>query len=365
VYLLRPRRTLAFRRTEALEARANSNELVSVVIGTYNAAHLIGETIDSILAQTYSPIEIVVVDDGSTDDTWSVLQSYGNQIVAHRQANGGVAPARNTGLRQARGSFIALMDHDDICEPERIAVQVKLLLSQPEVVLCSSDFSAFNQDGRIADSYCAVYYSQCHASNGGVQARYPNAGVLDVGDCRTPKSSAPDLATVYHGEVYDEMVLGNFVHPPTVMFRQGLVKTVGMFDPAARMMCDWDWLTRASRIGSFAFIERPLLRYRRSETQISSARHHPRASIDSLYVAQRIVARDPDIGARKPRALRRHLGTMCLDAADANAEVNSRQAARMLCESVFRYGTVQRQTGRTLLKIVLPKALLGWLRKRR
>jgi glycosyltransferase involved in cell wall biosynthesis len=345
-----------------LEDRASFNELVSVVIGTYNAAHVIGETIDSVLAQTYQPMEIVVVDDGSTDGTWDVLQSYGDRISAHRQPNGGVAPARNTGLKHARGAYIALMDHDDLCEPERIATQVKLLQSFPDVVLCCSEFSAFNKEGSIADTYSAVYYSQCHPSNGGVKARYPNAGTLELGAGRVAGS---DVTAVYYGPVYDEIVLGNFVHPPTVMFRQSLLGTIGNFDSAARMMCDWDWLARAARVGSFAFIDRPLLRYRRSDTQISSARHQPKSSLDSLYVAQQIVVRDPLIYQRKALEFRRHLGIMCLDAADANAEVNSLQAGRLLFESIARYGTVQNQTYRTLLKIILPKSLLDWMRRLR
>jgi glycosyltransferase involved in cell wall biosynthesis len=348
-----------------LEDRASFNELVSVVIGTYNAAHVIGETIDSVLAQTYQPMEIVVVDDGSTDGTWDVLQSYGDRISAHRQPNGGVAPARNTGLKHARGAYIALMDHDDLCEPERIAAQVKLLQSYPDVVLCSSDFSAFNKDGWIAGSYCAVYYSQCHASRGGVRARYPNAGTLDMGNGSVAAPGSADVASVYYGQVYDEIVLGNFVHPPTVMFRRSLLGTIGTFDSAARMMCDWDWLARAARVGSFAFIDRPLLRYRRSDTQISSARHQPKSSLDSLYVAQQIVVRDPLIYQRKALEFRQHLGIMCLDAADANAEVNSLQAGRLLFESIARYGTVQNQTYRTLLKIILPKSLLDWMRRLR
>src|SRR5438132_14303342 len=99
--------------------------LVSVLIATYNARPFIAETLDSVLAQTYRGVEVIVVDDGSTDGTWEVLQSFADRIQCIAQANGGVAVARNAGLRAARGSFIALMDHDDICEPERIASQVR------------------------------------------------------------------------------------------------------------------------------------------------------------------------------------------------------------------------------------------------
>jgi glycosyltransferase involved in cell wall biosynthesis len=79
------------------QQHARVPRLVSVIIGAYNSARHIGETIDTMLAQTYQPMELIIVDDGSTDDTWQVLQSYGKRIVAVRQANGGVPAARNTG----------------------------------------------------------------------------------------------------------------------------------------------------------------------------------------------------------------------------------------------------------------------------
>ena len=340
-------------------------DLVSVLIATYNGKHLIAETLESVLGQTYRPLEIIVVDDGSSDGTWDALQSFGSRIRSIRQNNGGVASARNTALREAKGTFIALMDHDDLCEPERIAAQVALLRQLPEVVLCSSDFSAFDQTGPLANSYCSEYYSQCHASRGGVMARYPQLASLDVSDCLPKRQSQPVVVPAYFGQVYEVIALGNFVHPPTVLFRRSVLDDVGLFDPEARMMCDWDWLVRASRVGTFGFIDRPLLRYRRSDTQISSSHHHPRASIDSLHVAQRIVQRDPGLYQRKKAEFNAHLGGMCLDAADANAEIDRWQSLRLLASSIGRYKTIQSQTFRTLLKILMPATLLHQIRQYR
>ncbi len=89
------------------------------------------------------------MDDGSTDGTWGVLQSFGASVHAIRQPNSGIAVARNTGVRAANGEFIALMDHDDLCEPERIAARVRFLTERPEVVSCCSDFSAFSAVGPV------------------------------------------------------------------------------------------------------------------------------------------------------------------------------------------------------------------------
>ena len=340
-------------------------DLVSVLIGTYNGEYVVSETLESVLGQTYQPLEIIVVDDGSSDGTWDVLHSFGSRIRAIRQNNGGVASARNTALREAKGKFIALMDHDDLCEPERIAAQVALLRQLPEVVLCSTDFSAFDQNGPLANSYCGEYYSQCHSSKGGVMAKYPQRGSVDLSDCLPDRQIQPVVVPAYFGQVYENLALGNFVHPPTVLFRRSVLDEVGLFDEKARMMCDWDWLVRASRGGSFGFIDRPLLRYRRSDTQISSSRHHPRASIDSLHVAQRIVERDPDLYRRKTAEFKTHLGGMCLDAADANAEKDRWQSLCLLASSIGRYGTIKGQTFRTLLKILMPAILLNRFRQYR
>lgn len=339
--------------------------LVSVLISTYNIEGHIAETLESVFAQTYQPIEVVVVDDGSTDGTWDVLQSYGSRIRAIRQQNGGLGASRSTGVRAARGEFVAIVDHDDLCEPERIAVQVACMRQHPDLVLCSSDFSSFNQDGLLEASSCAGYYSQCHSSRGGVAARYPEHTTLDISEFLHPKPNLPTPVPVYLGNVYQEIALGNFVHPPTIMFRRNAVLAVGDFDPSLRIICDWDWLVRMARLGRFGFIHRSLLRYRRSDRQLSSDKHLARIKAESLTVAMRICSRDPELVRRSPTAFRSYLGQLYLGAADANAESHRLLAIRLWATSVFRYSILQDRTFRTLLKILMPSFLLDAIREHR
>ena len=120
--------------------------LVSVLIPSYNRGYLIGKTIESVLAQTYRPIEIIVVDDGSTDDTRAVIAKFGPAIRYIYQENAGLAVARNTGLVVARGEFIAFQDSDDMWLPWKLQVQVALMgcLSRASPTVIQQNNSGFS-----------------------------------------------------------------------------------------------------------------------------------------------------------------------------------------------------------------------------
>lgn len=342
--------------------QAAEDILVSVVIPAYNAVTTLAETLRSVFAQTYRPIEIVVVDDGSTDDTWALLQSFGIAVRAIHQVNSGIGIARNTGVNAARGAYIALLDADDLCEPERIAVELHFLQTHPDILLCSSDFSGFDQNGPLQASYCGIYYTRCSESRGGARARYPEHELLDIAAFLPVPVAEPLRVPVHYGRVYEELTQGNFIHPPTVMFRREAVTLAGPFDPAIKIACEWEWFVRVARVGCFGFIDRPLLRYRRSPTQISS---DPRTPLDSLAVAHKIHALDPALRQREPGMVNRHFGALSLDAADALSEVKPWQSLRLLLASLVCYRTLKGRSLRTLFKIIMPKFLLGPLRRLR
>ena len=342
-------------------ASQDRSPLVSVAIPVYNGQSTIAQTLHSVLAQTHGQSEVIVVDDGSTDGTWDVLKSFGPSIRSIRQPNGGLAAARNTGVLAARGEFIALMDADDICEPERIAAQVHFLKEHPTVLLCCSDFSAFNAAGLVSSSFGASYYGRCSVSEGGVAARYPNRGRLDISNCMPRPPQQPLEVPIYFGDIYEELSLGNFVHPPTVMFRRSVLKDSGLFEPEARTMCDWDWLVKVARLGAVGFIDRPLLQYRLSTSQMSSDKTGRR---NSVRVAHRICERDSTLWARQPEQFRKLFGELYADAADACADEHPMEALLLVTASVFRYRALSRQTPRTLFKTLVPMPLLRLLRSR-
>src|ERR1039457_5929793 len=117
----------SIRRTHQGGDFMNDKVLVSVIMPTYNRGYVVGEAIESILNQTYDNIEVVVVDDGSTDNTQEKLKEYGDRIRVVYQRNSGPAAARNRGIRAARGEIIAFLDSDDVWLPTILERQVSLL----------------------------------------------------------------------------------------------------------------------------------------------------------------------------------------------------------------------------------------------
>jgi len=111
----------------------DSTKLVTAVIPVYNGERYLREAIDSILAQDYAAMDVLIIDDGSTDGSADIARSYGERIRYHYQPNGGLSAAQNAGVAEARGKFIAYLDCDDLWVPGKISLQMKILRKQPEI----------------------------------------------------------------------------------------------------------------------------------------------------------------------------------------------------------------------------------------
>src|SRR5438034_9298591 len=121
---------------------------VSVIIPTYNYARYLAAAIESALAQTYAPLEIIVVDDGSTDDTLRILGAYGNRLRVLRQANQGAGAARNAGIAAARGEYVAFLDSDDLWHPRKLELQLARFASDPDLGLVHCGVEVLDEQGR-------------------------------------------------------------------------------------------------------------------------------------------------------------------------------------------------------------------------
>ena len=123
------------------------NPEISVIIPTYNYANFIREALDSVFNQTFQDFEIIVVDDGSTDDTKAIIESYGDRVIYISQKNQGPAIARNTGIMSSRGTYIAFLDADDLWYPDKLEKQIALFKANPKLGMVLADNALFDDEG--------------------------------------------------------------------------------------------------------------------------------------------------------------------------------------------------------------------------
>jgi glycosyltransferase involved in cell wall biosynthesis len=179
--------------------------LVSIIIPNFNHARYVGEAIDSVLQQDYEDVEIIVVDDGSTDDSREVITRYGNKVKYIHQENAGLSAARNTGIRASKGEFIGVLDADDMYESTFISALVNVLNANKDA------------DG----VYCGYQF-------------------VDQENNLMPQI---ENRPVQSDELYKMLLDGNFFVPESVFLRRYVYDDVGLFDEALRACEDWDvWL---------------------------------------------------------------------------------------------------------------------------
>jgi len=136
----------------------NSLPLISVIIPVYNGTNYLHEAIESVLSQTYANYELLVVDDGSTDETWAVIESYGSRLRGIHKENGGVASALNCGIRHARGKYIAWLSHDDLFLPEKLERQIAFFQEFKNFKACYTDYSITDAKGKIISEVKTPWY---------------------------------------------------------------------------------------------------------------------------------------------------------------------------------------------------------------
>jgi len=197
---------------------------VSVIIPTYNRAHLLGRSIHSVLGQTYKDFELIVVDDGSTDNTEEVMSNFSDDRIRYirRMKNEGASVARNTGIEIARGEYIAFQDSDDEWLPEKLEKQVTILEKAPPEV--------------------GVVYTGLHRLKNNRKVFNPSSNI-------TPKE----------GDVSVSLLKGNFVSPQTMLIKRECLEKAGIFDERFHRMQGWDFNLRVSRYYHFRCIDEPLV----------------------------------------------------------------------------------------------------------
>lgn len=247
--------------------------VVSVVIPTYNRADLIADTINSILAQTFRDLEIIVVDDGSTDDTMLVVAQYQNVVKYVRKENGGEASARNLGIKLAQGKYIACLDSDDLWQPIKLERQVAFLESKGyQWVYCDAELF----DGSTGHTF--GLYSQQH------HPHYDKSAHV----------------------VAQKLIMDDFIPCPSPLLHRSIFHHVGYFDEShlLRMRSDWEmWLRVAARY-PLGYIPEALARYRIHPGSASRQENIQLLHQSQIQVIKNALTYAPDVYLSvKPQAL--------------------------------------------------------------
>lgn len=344
-------------RTNIVQRMVTSPQpLVSIVIPAYNCDDTIEEAVESCLCQTYPFIEVIVVNDGSTDSTVDVLAKYGGKIKLVNQTNGGLGAARNSGQHIACGEYIAWMDGDDIAHPDRIAVQASILNRYPTIVMVSSDFSSFySNEPDFEVSSITNYYSSVNRL-GGIRKIYNNSETILI---RT--TSENHHYQMYWGRVYKQLLWGNFVHPGTVLVRRSIINKTDGFDETLRYSSDYDLIVRLARFGEFAIVDASLLRYRRSSMQMSASGGY-KMSLETIQILEKISIADPEFYQHYRPLFRQRFAESFAKASAKIGNSNRPFALRLLLES-FKNKILIKATFCCLVRILVPQIIKTALKK--
>ncbi|TBR17711.1 glycosyltransferase [bacterium] len=275
---------------------------VSVNVCCWNSAGTLDETLSSVWAQTYGDYEVVAVDDGSTDATPDILERHrkaGRPLVVHRQANAGLGAARNKAQSLSRGELLAILDHDDVWERDKLERQVPLF-ADPAVAFVGSDATYIDAAGRSLGRYS-------------------------------------DRAPLRRGDVLRELTLYNFVPcAAAVMRRSAVEKAGGWFKPDFRIAEEYELFLRLAGTGAFDYVPAPLVRIRVIPTSAGWDVGRERAEMRRIYAE--LFSRRPDLeGALGPAAVRVKRAGLWLspEQADALAGLPAPPKARLAAAALL------------------------------
>jgi glycosyltransferase involved in cell wall biosynthesis len=212
--------------------------LVSCVIPCYNGHRYVKFAIESALSQTYQSIEVIVVDDDSTDDTPEILAAYGDRIRVVRQSNAGCGVARNTGAAISSGKYLAWLDSDDVWLPNKIARQVAILEKREDI-------------GQV--------HTRCWI-------------IDEAGNPPAPVEPFPFPAEIIRDDILRTLVVDTDIFPSSCIVRRSTFEAVGGYNPAYRFSEDWELDLRLARATKFAFLDVALTCYRSHGESMSSHR---------------------------------------------------------------------------------------------
>jgi glycosyltransferase involved in cell wall biosynthesis len=289
----------------AVLRRAAPKVAVSVVIPAYNAALYIAETLASVHRQSLGVDEIIVVDDGSTDDTVAIARLNGAHVI--EQKNQGVSVARNHGMHYAHNEWIAFLDADDVWESDKLERQWSALEAMPQAAFAFCDFSQFD-DSRIRNA------SVLHE----VHRHFECVGRTPLGNdaysCDPPTLRAA-------------LMVQNVVQPSALLVRRDVALEIGGFDERLLACQDYDFIMRLTRDHVGSYVDLPLVGYRRHPEATTSNIRKSREGLAN--VALRVVSRSWEYSPDVVEHFRNTLPEVLLKCGLAHIRFGSSERARL------------------------------------
>ena len=260
-----------------------SQPLVSVIIPTYNRAAMLVEAIDSVCQQGLGDCEIIVVDDGSTDDTEVRVGAFGDRVRYVRTTRGGVAHARNVGARHAAGRYLTFLDSDDRHYPYTIALQLRLLEQFPHVALVCAEMSGFDDHGFFERYHLQRYHRSAYRDPAVTYDRIFATAMSLSEAVAVPESllridALAGRRGVYLGNVFDTYLLNLILCQNSVMIRRDVAATMGERNTSVRHWQEVDYLLRITRHHPICFVDVPTYQLRYHAGQVSGT-----AGADGVY----------------------------------------------------------------------------------
>lgn len=300
---------------------------VSIVIPAYNAAAFLGETLTSVLASDYRDFEVIVVNDGSKDETVEVAANFGSRVRVISQKNAGMSASRNKGIEESDSEFIALLDSDDIWHPEKIKWQVAAFDAHPDHAYCFTEFRSWT--GGPSSEFLAEYRS------GRVELKLS-------------------------GWIYHKLLLTNWALPSSMVFRRQAWSETGPFLCEDQQTDDWEYFVRASQSFQFLKLKEPFVLYR--QTQGSLSRKVPTKNTTELMresLIERYGLRSPDGEQvdKEELEFRRYLGWRNFadsHCARGSLGIGLGTFAQLLLTGPRRGESIQR-LGKSLVRRIFPK----------
>jgi glycosyltransferase involved in cell wall biosynthesis len=247
---------------------------ISVNIPVFNDEKYIRQTLDSVLGQTFSDLEVVIVDDGSTDGTAAIIKGYRDpRLKYYYQRNQGIGAARNRALKESSGEYIAFLDHDDLWLPAKLEKQMALLEKDSSLGLVFCDTTFFNDRGDMYSIYA---------------------------DRKPPR-----------GRVFDEILSWYFLSCETVVIRQAVLAQVGEFPPQMMMAEEYDLFLRIAYKYPIDYVDEPLAKYRIHEKNYSWGKEL-QAIEEEAEAVRNLRRRFPEVEQRHAAGLQKKMDELDL-----------------------------------------------------